>query len=66
MPIRSRVLLDCPAIQSNDFITINPGVVIKRTYKLNIKYSRYQFTDLGTYRISVDYLNIVDPGFITL
>lgn len=56
--------INYPAIQIDDFVTINPNEVIKRTYELNTEYSRYQFTDLGTYTIIIDYLNIVDPGFI--
>lgn len=52
------------AIHRDDFITLNPGEIIKHTYELNSDVNRYKFTEMGVYHFTVDYLNIFDPSFI--
>lgn len=53
-----------PAMHSDDFITLNPGEIIKHTYELNGDVNRYKFTEMGVYHFTVDYLNVFDPSFI--
>lgn len=55
------IQIDNVGIRSQLFVVLKPGETIVKNIKLNSY--RYKFTEVGTYKVIVNYQNFVDPSY---
>jgi len=55
------VQIDNVGIRSQLFVALKPGTTIEK--KINLDSFRYEFTEVGTYKVIANYQNFVDPNY---